>query len=272
MGSDKVYRRLSLKERKKEREDRFLFKDRSSSSEVVEEVFDRPTLMTLYELLNKGVLNYLEGVVSAGKESRIYLGRVGGEYLAVKIYLVLNMEFRRKRLDYVAGDPRFEKIPSNLRKFVHLWARREYENLSEAHRAKVSVPRPIEVKNNVLVMQFLGQDGIRYPLLREYVPESDSDLIEIYRLVIENVRKLYKDASLIHGDLSEYNVMVASPSEIYFIDLSQAVPTTHPKADELLMRDVINVNSYFAKRGVEVIDELQLFRELRGKEFEGNLE
>ncbi|MCS7142788.1 MAG: serine protein kinase RIO [Aigarchaeota archaeon] len=267
MRSNKVYRRLSLREERKDQKDRFLEKDRSDVTEVFEDVFDRLTLMTIYELMNRGVMDHLEGVVNEGKESKIYLAKGrSGEELAVKIYLVVNVEFRRKRVEYVTGDPRFEKVPHNLRRFVYLWALREYENLKAAYYSNVRVPEPIAVKRNVLVMRFLGVDGRRYPLLREYVPEAADEYSSIYDLVIANLKKLYTGASMVHGDLSEYNVLVASPTEIYFIDLSQAIGVTHHRAGELLYRDLVHVNNFFRRRGVDVIDEVQIYKELTGRD------
>ncbi|MCX8191624.1 MAG: hypothetical protein N3F06_02310, partial [Nitrososphaerales archaeon] len=103
-----------------ERRVRFLKKDLSSERAALEEVFDKSTLMTLYKLMNSNIFRYLHGVVDAGKEARIYRGeRDDGSSVAVKIFLVTTAEFK-KRLPYILGDPRFDKVKKGTRNIVEL--------------------------------------------------------------------------------------------------------------------------------------------------------
>ena len=261
---DKLEKKLRVREYRYEREQRYLRK-RSELDEVLEEVFDRRTLMTIYELMNRGFIKNFYGVVSAGKESRIYYAEgKGGEPLAVKIYLIISAEFKKTRAMYVSYDPRFQKVPRDFRDFIYLWARREYRNLEDAHDAGVPVPRPYFVRNNVLGMQFIGEDGKRYPLLMEV--ELEPELYpKIYEQVVEAVKKLYREARLIHGDLSEYNIFITPEDEIILIDLSQAVRVEQPVADELLLRDLRNITRYFRRMGVEVPEPEELFAEVAGR-------
>jgi serine/threonine-protein kinase RIO1 len=83
---------------------------------------------------------------------------------------------------------------------------------------------------------------------------------EIYRKVVEGMEVQYRRAELIHGDLSEYNIMCGPDLSVYFIDLSQAVLIHHPRADFYLMRDIRNVNRYFASKGVKVLEDEEFFR------------
>jgi RIO kinase 1 len=243
-----------------------LEKDRSLDSSAFEEVFDRATLQSLYELMRRGVFEDFYGVVSAGKESRIYYARSkDGAELAVKIYLVNNTEFRRTRMIYVAGDHNFERPGLSLRKFIDAWAKREFRNLKTAFEAGVPVPKPYTVHRNILVMSFLGSDGARYPLLRE-TRYSVEEYSQLYEKVIDCIFKLYRDARLVHSDLSEFNIMAPDPNTVYFIDLSQAVPLTNTYAQILLMRDLRNVNRFFASMGADTWEEESLFRELTGEE------
>ncbi len=263
---DRVYRRVFRREALTEIKNRMLEKDASLESSAFEEVFDKMTLMILYELIRRGVFSDFYGVISAGKESRIYHAKnEEGEELAVKIYLVNNTEFRKNRMIYIAGDHNFQRVGSSLRKFIYSWARRELRNLELAYNAGVPVPKPYTVEGNVLVMSFLGVDGVRYPLLRETSYTAD-EYAGLYGLVIEYVRRLYKDSGLIHGDLSEYNIMAPDPRTVYFIDLSQSVLRDTPYAEILLMRDLRNVSRFFGSRGVDVLDERELFVELTGKD------
>lgn len=273
MREDKILKKLTRKEYISDIKHRFLEKDKSLDSSAFEEVFDKLTLFTIYELMNKGIIEDFYGVVSAGKESRIYHAKSkNNEELAVKIYLVNNAEFRRSRNLYVLNDPRFRRVPNQLRDFIYLWARREYSNLQSAYNSGIPVPRPIAVNRNVLVMSFLGKDGERYPLIREIDIDPETGLM-IYEKVVDYMEKLYKIARLIHGDLSEYNIVFDYPDDVYFIDLSQAVHISHPMADELLRRDIKNVNRYFSSIGVETIDDEALYSRItQRKDLEKSLD
>jgi RIO kinase 1 len=90
-----------------DKRDRVILKNEEERS-VFEEVFDRKTLMILYDLSNNEAFAYLNGVISSGKEARVYWGvRSDGTDVAVKIYLVSSSDYK-KRMQYVEGDPRFE--------------------------------------------------------------------------------------------------------------------------------------------------------------------
>ncbi|MEM3783927.1 MAG: serine protein kinase RIO, partial [Candidatus Bathyarchaeia archaeon] len=97
--------RKKLSQKEKEYETEQLMKEkRSEEYEVLEEVFDRSTLMVIYDFLNKGVINEIYGVVKAGKESRVYWGKdAEGKELAIKIYLTVSAEFRKGILKYIEG-------------------------------------------------------------------------------------------------------------------------------------------------------------------------
>ena len=257
-------KKLRQREFTKEREQRYLIR-RSELDESLEEVFDRQTLLTLYDMLNTGRLKRVMGVVSAGKESRVYHGLGGsGEELAVKIYLISSAEFRRNRLQYVVNDPRFKAIPRDFRKFVHLWSEREFSNLVEAYESGVPVPKPYTQSKNILVMEFLGENGVRYPLLQEEEFDLD-ELRSIYSQVVEALSKLYAGAGLVHGDLSQYNIMVGRGLKVYLIDLAQAVKTTHPMAEAYLRRGVETLGNFFRRAGLE-IDVEKFLHGVRGGE------
>ena len=264
VDEDKIEKKLRVREYRYEREQRFLRK-RSELNEVLEEVFDKQTLMTLYELMNRKLIKDFYGVVSAGKESRIYYAKgEKDEDLAVKIYLITSAEFKKTRAMYTAYDPRFQRIPRDFRDFIYLWARREFKNLEAAYDAGVPVPKPYFVRRNVLGMAFIGEDGKRYPLLNEITLEAET-YAKIYPQVIDAVKKLYRGAKLIHGDLSEYNIFITPDDRIILIDLSQAVRVEQPVADQLLLRDLKNITRFFGKMGVEVSDPELLFEEITGR-------
>jgi RIO kinase 1 len=245
MRREKVFDSLELRERLIEKLQRMKVK-RSEDFEVFSEVFNVEVLMQLYDLLRKGILKEFNGEISSGKESKVYHAIAKGNVeVAVKIYLTVNTEIRRMMLKYIIGDKRFEKAKSDSRSLVFTWARKEYANLSTLHGVGLPVPKPIIVQKNILVMSFIGENGQRAPLLKE-VHELEKPS-ETYMEIIDFIVKSRDKAGLIHADLSEYNVMIWNEKP-FIIDLSQAVPITHPLAGEFLRRDVENINRFFMKR------------------------
>jgi RIO kinase 1 len=226
-----------------ERESRYLTKD-SDERKVMEEVFDRATLLAVKDLLSKGELQYLNGVVNAGKEARVYWGVAGdGTARAVKIYFTASAEFKR-RMRYVAGDRRFSRIPSTTRGLIDLWVQKEYKNLQLAEAAGIRVPKPCSFNENVLVTEYIGTPPGHAPVFAE-VEVNRSD----YDWTIRTIRALYSRAGLVHADLSEYNIFKLGKERILF-DMGSAVLTTHPESRELLRRDVGNIVRFFGRRGV----------------------
>jgi RIO kinase 1 len=239
-----------------------LIHDFSSERATLEEVFDRSTLMVIYNLLNTGVIDELHGVVSAGKEARVYWGKnKEGKELAVKIYLTSSAEFKKGMLKYIEGDHRFKGVKRDTRSLIFTWAQKEFRNLEQAAKAKVRVPKPIVVKNNVLIMEFIGENGESAPSLKEQLPRNPE---RVYRVVLTYLERLYRKADLVHGDLSEYNIMVWKGQPVLF-DMSQSVPTSHPLADSLLRRDLENVNRFFSRLGVKVLPADEVVRRIVGK-------
>lgn len=255
-------KRLEHRLRSVERRDRMLRKDRSEERAVLEEVFDRSTLMTVYHLMNKGEIEDIYGVVKAGKESRLYWGRnPNGEELAIKIYLTVSAEFRRGMLPYILGDPRFKNVKRDSRSLVYAWAQKEFRNLLAANEASVRVPKPFTVRSNVLVMEFIGEDGVSAPLMKEIVLKGPK---RIFRTLLTYVKRLYNEARLVHGDLSEYNVMIWRGEPVIF-DLSQSVPLEHPNSNQFLERDLENLHRYFSKLGIAVPSVEDMLRRVSGE-------
>ena len=247
--SRKALEKIEHKEKIVEKRDKMLRHDFSSERAIFEEVFDRSTLMVIFKFLNKDVIDEIHGVVSAGKESRVYWGKnKKGEELAIKIYLTVSAAFRKGMLKYIQGDHRFKSIKHNTRALISTWAMKEFRNLEQATRAKVRVPKPVIVKKNVLVMEFIGENGISAPTLKAQSPKNPK---QIYNTILSDLKRLYQKAELVHGDLSEYNVMVFNERPVLF-DMSQSVPISHPLASSLLNRDLTNLNRFFAKLGVKV--------------------
>ena len=62
--------------------------------------------------------------------------------------------------NYIIGDPRFKKIPRNVSKVIYLWASKEFKNLKRAYKVGLTVPKPIHVKDNLLIMEYIGFESI----------------------------------------------------------------------------------------------------------------
>jgi RIO kinase 1 len=129
-----------------------------------------------------------------------------------------------------------------------VWAQKEFRNLREACDAKVRVPKPIAVKSNVVVMEFIGKDGVSMPSLKERPPANPE---KVYKKIVTYIKRLYQKAKIVHGDLSEYNIMMWKGQPVVF-DVSQSVSIQHPMADFMLRRDITNLNKFFSRLNVEV--------------------
>ncbi len=231
----------------------------SENLETLEEVFDRRTIMTVLRLLNTGKLREIHGVVKSGKESRVYYGIDGeGTEVAVKIFLTTSAIFRQGRLQYLAGDPRFRDVPRSTAEIVDQWALKEYKNLQLAQEAGINVPAPVAVEKNVLVISFIGKDGKPAPLLKEVELSSPSAW---YRSILAVVKQLYTKAKLVHGDISEYNIMVPDGYPV-LIDFGQAVTIEHPQAETFFRRDIENLNHYFQQFNVRTVSPDRVVKEV----------
>lgn len=219
---------------------------------VADSVFDDATYAALYRLVQANVIDAFGGPLSTGKEANVYLARGGAattdrhetapSEVAVKIYRITAAEFDDMR-SYLRGDPRFEDL-ANRRQIVLAWTQKEYANLVRAREAGVRVPTPLAVERNVLAMEFIGTNGQRGRRLAEVDIENPETAFEGVR---EYLRRLY-NAGLVHGDLSEYNILVHD-GELVVIDVGQAMTVHHPNADDFLRRDCANVASFFSRQG-----------------------
>ena len=260
--SRKVQERLAHTERRVERRDKMLNHDKSKERATVEEVFDQTTRMVVFDMLNSGIIYELNGAVSSGKEAKVYWGKnKEGTDLAVKIYLTSSAEFKKGMHKYIEGDPRFKDVKHDTRSLMAVWAQKEFRNLGEACAAKVRVPNPIAVKSNVVVMEFIGKDGVSAPSLKERPPVNPD---RVYKTIVTYVKRLYQKAKIVHGDLSEYNIMMWKGKAVVF-DVSQSVSIQHPLADFMLRRDLANVNRFFSRLDVIVIPVEELHKKVVGK-------
>ena len=141
---------------------------------------------------------------------------------------------------------------------VKTWAEKEMRNLKRLSTAGVPCPQPFLLKSHVLIMEFLGKDGWCAPRLKDAVLTL-KQLQEAYRTIVIDMRRMYHECSLVHGDLSEYNLLWYRERPV-IIDVSQSVEHAHPYANDFLRKDTTNITDFFKKRGITVLSNYNLFQ------------
>ncbi|KAL2259990.1 hypothetical protein VTK26DRAFT_6154 [Humicola hyalothermophila] len=243
-------------------------KDRADRA-TSELVLDNQTRMILLQTVNRGFVSEIHGAISTGKEANVY-GAVlhpaddGPDIQrAVKIYKTSILVFK-DRERYIAGEHRFKNgaHKGNSRKMVRLWAEKEFRNLKRLHAAGIPCPEPLMLKQHVIVMSFLGDErGWAYPRLRDANIEGDDvDGLwrSLYVQLVGIMRRLYRVCSLVHADLSEYNILYNNKT-LYIIDVSQSVEPDHPRSLDFLRMDIKNVGDFFRRKNVDTLPDPAVF-------------
>lgn len=230
--------------------------DRATS----EGVLDPRTRLMLFKLLSNGTLSKIDGCLSTGKEANVYYAEGKGkeeEPLAIKIYKTSILVFK-DRERYVSGEHRYRKgyAKSNPRKMVTMWAEKEFRNYNRIYNAKIPTPKPILLKNHVLLLEFLGRDMWASPRLKD-ANLSEKRQRQAYIEMVLILRHMYQRANLVHGDFSEFNTLWHN-NMVYVIDVSQSVESDHPSALDFLRKDIANTNDFF-KKTLDVMSTRQLF-------------
>lgn len=226
---------------------------------TVEQAIDPRTRMVLFKMLNRGIFHDINGCISTGKEANVYHAtKSDGSELAIKVYKTSVLVFK-DRDRYVQGDYRFRHgyCKHNPRKMVKTWAEKEMRNLMRLKAAGIRCPTPLLLRLHVLVMEFIGKAGWAAPRLKDAALSLDK-LRECYVEMIIAMRTLYQKCKLVHGDLSEYNILYFE-GHLYIIDVSQSVDLDHPHALDFLREDCIHVSDFFKKHGVAVMTIRELF-------------
>jgi RIO kinase 1 len=220
----------------------------NSERKTGNEVFDKITLETLYKLANQGHIDILNGAISTGKEANVLTGITDDEkFIAVKIYRIATSDF--KKMDYyLKGDPRFNVKTKNKRKIIYSWVTKEFKNLTRLYDAGVRVPKPITSANNVLLIEFIGDDNGNPAQPVRNQPPKDPD--EFWNLLLIDLKRFVNDAKLVHGDLSNYNILNLNEKPV-IIDVSQSVVLDNPISKELLERDINTLVREYTKLGVK---------------------
>ena len=220
----------------------------ANDRKVSSEIFDKSTLQILYKLANQGYLDVLNGAISTGKEANVLKGiKEDGSVVAVKIYRIATSDFKKMQY-YIAGDPRFNVRSNNKRQLISNWVNKEFRNLTRLADAGVRVPKAITSLNNVLIIEFIGdEEGNPAPTVKNLPPQDPNDF---YEKLVKEMDLFINKANLIHGDLSSYNILNLDEKPV-IIDVSQSVVRDHIIANELLERDIKNISFEFSKMGVD---------------------
>jgi len=234
-------RRERWEDRRKEGEQR----------KLLDEFFDHSTLLAVSRLVNRGLFDSVDYPISTGKEGGVFRATKGTEFRAVKIYRIGNTVFRNMP-PYALESLRRESSAKNYGGLVFAWTRREHTILGRLADAGVRAPRPLGHLRNVLVMEFIGSpDGLAAPRLVD-VPIEDP--AALYEDLVVQIGRMAREAHLVHGDLSPYNVLLHEGHAV-LIDVAQSVPAEHPEAVRLLERDIRNFSKFLGRLGLEVAPE-----------------
>ncbi len=199
-------------------------------------------MLALRSLVERGVLHALGDKLGVGKESDVYSGLTpSGERVIVKFHRVGRTSFQRvvRVRHYAAAKPY-----SSWYELAKVAGQREYRALEELYRVGALVPRPLGYSRHVVVTEFI--EGVEL-----YLYEKAINPKAMLRTILDTLRKAYIDVGIVHGDLSEYNVLVAITDEEekpYIIDWPQYVEREHPAAEQLLRRDVEYIVRFFRRR------------------------
>jgi RIO kinase 1 len=129
------------------------------------------------------------------------------------------------------------------------WLMHEYQTMEQLYQAGGTVPRPIAVSDNAILMGYCGEAGWGAPTLNQ-VDLDPSEAVTLYQEVLSNV-ELMLQYGMIHGDLSAYNILYWA-GEITIIDFPQTTDSlTNNNAYAILERDIARVCEYFAQQGVQ---------------------
>ena len=212
-------------------------------------------------LIQDGFVDEVIRQLMSGKEASVYVVRCGEEIRCAKVYKEANKRSFRQSTNYSEG--RKEKNSRRVRAMKkgtrygrkaqeESWQNAEVDALYRLAAAGVRVPKPYNFHEGVLLMDLVTDgDGNAAPRLNDLVLTAELSR-EYYCILLTQVVRMLC-AGIIHGDLSEYNVLVDSAGPV-IIDLPQAIDAAaNNQACEMLLRDVENLSIYFGQFAPELL-------------------
>ncbi len=213
-------------------------------------------------LVRRRVVEALGDRLGVGKEGEVYLGVTpSGERVIVKFHREGRKSFSKiKRYrEYAVGLDRKQWF-----RLAKLAGEREFKALVALADEGARVPRPVAWNRHAVVQEYIP--GVELHKVRE-MPEEVA--LQVLEDVVETVKIAYRRVGIVHGDLSEYNILVSEDGRGYVIDWPQYVYRDDPRAGELLERDIRYVASFFRRRFNIDVDPERLLEEVAGGGGEG---
>jgi RIO kinase 1 len=212
-------------------------------------------------LIQDGLVDEVIRQLMSGKEAMVYVVRCGEEIRCAKVYKEANKRNFRQSADYTEG----RKVKNSRRARAmekgtrygrkaqeEAWQNAEVDALYRLAAAGVRVPKPYNFHEGVLLMELVtDNEGNAAPRLNDVVLTAELSR-EYHRILIAQVVRMLC-AGIVHGDLSEYNVLVDSTGPV-IIDLPQAIDAAaNNQARKMLLRDVENLAAYFGRFAPELL-------------------
>lgn len=215
----------------------------------------------LQPLLADGLIDEVLGQLMSGKESEVYVVRCNDEIRCAKVYKEIEHRSFHKQTQYTEGrkvrNSRRSRAMEKHSKFGRqeqevVWQNAEVDALVCLDNAGVRVPKPHSFSEGVLLMELVvDAEGEVAPRLNDLRLSEELALKYHHSLIDEVVRMLC--AGLIHGDLSEFNILVAADGPV-IIDLPQVIDAAaNNNAKRLFIRDVANLAAYFGQFAPELL-------------------
>jgi RIO kinase 1 len=216
----------------------------------------------LQPLVDDGMIDEVLYQLMSGKEAQVYVVRCGDSVRCAKVYKEAQKRSFKQAVQYQEGrkvrNSRQARAMSKKSRYGQkeqedAWLSAEVDALYRLAAAGVRVPEPHGFVDGVLLMEMVTDtDGKAAPRLDDVALEPDQAR-EYHRLVIADVVRMLSDG-LIHGDLSEFNVLVDSEGPV-IIDLPQAVNAAgNNSAEQMFERDVDNMRRYFGRFAPELLN------------------
>lgn len=212
-------------------------------------------------LVQDGLVDEVIRPLKSGKEAAVYVVRAGGEIRCAKVYKEVNKRGFHTQAQYQEGrkvrnSRRARAMEKNTRygrkEQESAWQNAEVDALYRLAAAGVCVPQPYGFFDGVLLMELVADDnGNAAPRLND-LEFTDSQAREFHSILIRQIVRMLC-AGIVHGDLSEFNVLVSSNGPV-IIDLPQAVDAAgNNNASRMLERDVENITAYFGRFAPELL-------------------
>jgi RIO kinase 1 len=215
----------------------------------------------LQPLLRDGLIDDVLFQLMSGKEAQVFVVTSEGETLCAKVYKEATQRSFKQAAQYQEGrsfrNTRRTRAMSKSTKFGQkeqekAWLNAEVEALFRLAEAGVRVPKPYSFVDGVLLMELIqDEEGNPAPRLDDvaFTPEI---ALDYHRHMLQEIVRMLC-AGLVHGDLSEFNVLVDAYGPV-IIDLPQAVDAArNNNARQMLLRDVNNMTQYFGQYNAELL-------------------